>query len=56
MLAISVQETLGREKKVLLEILKSVDGIMSADPRLLEKPDDAQLIEKLSFLIAKEIV
>lgn len=54
--AVSVQEILGREKKVLLEILKSVDGIMSADPRLLDDPASAQLIERLPFMIAKEIV
>lgn len=54
--AISVQEILGKDKKVLLEILKSVDGIMSADPRLLDDEKTAQLIERLPFLIAKEIV
>lgn len=54
LVAVSVQETLGKEKRVLLEILKSVDGILSADPRLLREPSQAQLIERLSFLSAKE--
>ncbi len=55
-IAVAVQKSLWKNKKVLLEILKSVDGIMSADPSLLDNPEDAQLIERLPFIIAKEIV
>lgn len=54
--AVSLQEYIWNNKKVLLEILKSVEGIMSADPRILEHPETAKLISRISFLIAKEIV
>ncbi len=41
---------------VTLEIQKSVKWMMSSDPRLLDNPSDAILIEKLDYLTAKEII
>ena len=42
-------------KWVVLEIQKSVPWLMSADPRILDNPWDARVIEKLDYLIAREI-
>ena len=40
---------------VILEIQKAVSGIMSADPRLLDKWNEARLIEALDYITAREI-
>lgn len=40
---------------VTLEIQKSVKWLLSSDPRILENQDDAKLIEKLDYLMAREI-
>lgn len=57
LVAITVKELLLKNKKVLLDILKSVPGIMSADPWMLEwSTQKAQVIEEMNFWIAKEIV
>jgi len=40
---------------VILEIQKSVKWLLSADPRILNNPDDAVLIPKLDYLTAREI-
>lgn len=57
LVAVVVQEALGANKRVLLEILKSVPGIMTTDPRLLRWTHmQAQVIEEMDFWIAKEVV
>ncbi len=40
---------------VVLEIQKSVEWFLSADPRILENPENTQLIPELDYLIAREI-
>ncbi|MCD5380898.1 hypothetical protein LR004_03125, partial [Candidatus Gracilibacteria bacterium] len=40
---------------VILEIQKSVKGLLSADPRILDSSDDAILIPELDYLTAREI-
>lgn len=40
----------------ILEIQKSVRGMLSADPRILDNPEDAKLIPFVNYIIAKEIV
>ena len=55
--AVTVKELVWEKKRVLLEILKSVPGIMSADPRLLKGSwETAQILRELDPLIAKEAV
>lgn len=44
-----------KNHKVVLEIQKSVKWLLSCDPRVLENPGDAVLIEKLNYLAAREI-
>ncbi|MDC0506232.1 ACT domain-containing protein [Candidatus Gracilibacteria bacterium] len=44
-----------RKHDVILEVQKSVPGLMSADPRLLEDPKKARVIESLDYLTAREI-
>lgn len=46
---------LSKNNKVILEIQKSVLGLLSGDPRILDNPKDAVLIEKLDYLTAREI-
>ncbi len=46
---------LSKNNKVVLEIQKSVLGLLSGDPRILDNPKDAVLIEKLDYLTAREI-
>ena len=41
--------------EVVLEIQKSVPGLMSADPRILENPADAVVLKQLDYLTAREI-
>ncbi len=41
--------------KVILEIQKSVKGLLSADPKILDNSWDAILIKKLNYLAAREI-
>lgn len=41
---------------VTLEIQKSVRGMLSADPRILEHKEKAQLIPHVDYILAKEIV
>jgi len=41
--------------QVVIEIQKSVKWLMSADPRILDNPKDAQIIKKLNYLTAREI-
>lgn len=54
--AVTIQERL-KNKRVLLEILKSVPGIMSADPRMLgDSWEIARILEEINYWIAKEIV
>ena len=40
---------------VVIEIQKSVKWLLSADPRILDNPDNAKIIEKLNYLTAREI-
>jgi len=40
---------------VILEIQKSVIWFLSADPRILKKPNDAVCITKMDYLMAREI-
>jgi len=40
---------------VTIEIQKSVKWLLSADPRMLENPQDAVLLKKVNYLIAREI-
>ena len=55
--AVTMKEFVGENKRVLLEILKSVPGIMSADPRLLKGNwETAQILRELDPLTAKEVV
>jgi len=57
LIAVVAQEVFGEDKKVILDILKSVPGIMTTDPRLLTWTDrEAQVIKEMNFWIAKEIV
>ncbi len=44
-----------RGNTVVLEIQKSVPGLMSADPRVLDNPQDAKVIQYLDYLTAREI-
>lgn len=46
---------LSEDFDVTLEVQKSVRGMLSADPRLLENSNTAKLIERLDYLTAKEI-
>ncbi|MCD5374888.1 hypothetical protein LR010_00360 [Candidatus Gracilibacteria bacterium] len=39
----------------ILEIQKSVKGVLSADPRILYKPESARLITELDYVTAREI-
>lgn len=41
--------------KVVLEIQKSVEGVLSADPRLLKNPTSAKVIREISYISAREI-
>ncbi len=41
--------------EVVLEIQKSVPGLMSADPRILDHPEDAVVLWQLDYLTAREI-
>jgi aspartate kinase len=41
---------------VTLEIQKSVRGMLSADPRILDNPEDAKLIKHVDYILAKEII
>ncbi len=43
------------QKEIILEIHKSVEWLLSADPRILYNPKDAILIEELNYLSAREI-
>ena len=55
--AVTVKELLWEDKRVLLEVLKSVRWIMTTDPRLLEWSEEvAQVIREINFWVAKEIV
>jgi aspartokinase/homoserine dehydrogenase 1 len=40
---------------VVIEIQKSVKWLMSADPRILDNPENAKIIKKLNYLTAREI-
>lgn len=41
---------------VTLEIQKSVRGMLSADPRILQHSEDAQLLPWVNYVLAKEII
>ena len=53
--AISAVGLARRGLEVAIEIQKSVRWVLSADPRVLDNPESAQVIKKLSYLTAREI-
>jgi aspartokinase len=40
---------------VVIEIQKTVKGLLSADPRLLENPSRVKILKEVDYLIAREI-
>ncbi len=53
--ALAVWLAWDQQKEIILEIQKKVLWILSCEPNLLEKPEDAKLIENINYITAREI-